>query len=371
MRSLPSSNRRAALALVLGALVAGAGAVQAQERTGDVINALQAATGLSGDDPSAVEGPNTPSIADISRQLVMPRFGAFARAAARLQNIVLRRCSIDGHSSDDLEAAFVDTMFAGSAAVSLAFGSEFNRTAATSVMSPFGDEGLGRTQFAVLMGSAPDGPATLTALRSLEPSYVGLPALGYALFDMSDADGSCDLAMTLAANVATVARTMERRWEAGLVEAQWTDPTMPAGSRRRLFDMLVGLLRTLSRTEDVLSPRPRGPLGRVSGNGQANAAFVQGRFAAMLDIASTVNAYAVPGSAADQRTQDLMRNLRDLSIEARALTGSPSRATAATMATQVGAMRPFVQNDVAAAFGFAPEALVPLLDGPAPGAAPR
>ena len=311
--------------------------------------------------PAPSDALNEPPLAQLGRGLVKPRFAAFSRTSARLQNVVLRLCSLERRSPRDLEVGYVRTMRAASAAVSLAFASEYNRAASTSVLTPFGEEAIARTQFNVLLGSAPDGPATLAALRNLEPGYVGLPALEYALFHLEDDEGRCPLAVTLAAHVANTARTLERRWDKGHLDPQWSEPETEQGARRRLFDLLAGMLRTLGRTVDVLSPRPRGASGQISFSEPANAAFVQGRLAALTDMARVVNAYAMPGTDAQTATATLVQNLAALSDRSAELRATPSRTTVAAMTTQLSAVQRYVQTDVAEAFGFAPEALDPLM----------
>ncbi|WP_202913252.1 hypothetical protein [Acuticoccus sediminis] len=320
-----------------------------------------APTAAPAPDPGQAETLREPPIANLTRTLILPRFAAFTRMSARLQNVVLRRCSLDPRSDDDLETIYVHTVHAASAAVSLAFASDYHRAAAASVLTPFGEEAIARTQFTVLLASAQDGPATLTALRNLEPSYVGLPALEYVLFTLHEDEGRCRLAVTLAAHISNTAKTLERRWRYGLVEPHWADLSSDAGARRRLFDLLSGMVRTLGRTVDVLAPGPRGAAGRIGRHEAANAAFIQGRLAALTDMAGMIDAYALAGTNTQGTTVNMVQTLAALSERAQELRGSPSRATAAALTAQLAALQHFVQMDVAEAFGFAPEALDPLL----------
>ncbi len=311
-----------------------------------------------------------PPLAQVTRTLVKPRFATFTRTSSRLQNLVLRRCSLGNRADRELEVVYVRTIRSASAAVALAFGSDYHRTASSRVLSVFSDVTIARTQFSVLLAGAQDGPATLAALRNLEPGYIGLPALEYVLFHLEEEEGRCRLAVTLAAHVATTARTMERRWDNRILETQWADTDTEPGARRRLFDLLSGKMWTLERTVNVLSPRPRGVAGHITFSEPANAAFIQGRLVAMTDMARLINAYAVPGSRAQVATNNLVQNLAALVDRSAELRQSPTRETAAMMTTQLSAIQQYVQTDVAAAFGFAPEALdTSLLDRVAPASA--
>lgn len=336
-------RRSSVVALVLATGMLGAAAQVDPARTPD--------TGL--------DDITTPTIDTVATTVVLPRLTAFATLSDRLQNVVLRRCALGaGMITDDVAGDYARAVWAASAATALAFGSELNRTAAQRVLTAFGDVTVGRTQFNVLLATLEDQPATLNALRNLEPSYVGLPALEYALFGFDDPQSWCPLAATVAANVSHTASALKLRWENGRLDPQWVDPNFELGGRRRLFDLFSGILEALRRSADVLARGGRG--GAVSNMRAANLAYLQGTLQGMLDMAQLIQAAARPGTDETTQTARLVSSLNTLG-ELAASTARGQQSDLGPIMTEISTamrqLRLIVLTDVVTAFGFEPAAL--------------
>ncbi|WP_420393275.1 hypothetical protein [Acuticoccus sp.] len=323
----------------------------------------RAATAAMTGTTATVEQPDSlrgPAASVLVAELVMGPLARLADAALALQNVVLRRCVIaDERSDDPLRAAFLATVRAAASVIALGYGTDQNRTAVEELLTTFDAASDGRERVGALIVSLERVPAQLSALRGLEPALTGLPALEMVVLD-GETDGErCALAVTIVANVREVALAMKQRWREGLVDAHWAGGADDLSSRRRLHDLISGILAAVDRLAgNLAAPLDGGRPSLPFLAAERNRTYLIEAFSGTQRQAAMLHRFAAPDSPADQAVSALERLIEEAAGELAGWSGDGVGATRAELASaDLRSARRLIVSDLAEAFGFDPAAI--------------
>lgn len=245
-----------------------------------------------------------PATADIVNREIVPRLEALSLATLRLQNAVVRHCTIaDATTMDGVEEAFAGVVIALASVEPFAYAFGGQRRITERFMTRIADTAFSRIRLGAMVTGSEEPPLTLAALVAEEPALIGLPALAFLLFAPAQSGAEerrrCAMAEAVAAGLRERAHTRFMRWRTGAVPTHWADDSAPLAERRRLRDLVQGSIVAvdrLDRTVAAFDARPEGNDELPFSTGGPNLLYIAALMEALTRQVVWLKAFAEPGS---------------------------------------------------------------------------